>query len=99
MKIRPIRLLMCCALAASAGLAGDSATLATGFDNVHIRVADTAKAVEWYVKYLGGTSPGPGQVYIGNTLIQVVKTTNPQPSAGSAIDHFGLSLADIDAKT
>jgi catechol 2,3-dioxygenase-like lactoylglutathione lyase family enzyme len=97
-KKRQLRLLMCCVFAALPGLANDAVTPAIGFDNVHIRVSDPAKAVEWYVKYFGGTSPGPGQVYIGKVLIQVVKTTNPQPSAGSVIDHFGLSFADLDAK-
>jgi catechol 2,3-dioxygenase-like lactoylglutathione lyase family enzyme len=93
-----LRLLTSCVLAASIGRASDAVTPATGFDNVHIRVSDPAKAVEWYVKYFGGTSPGPGQVYIGKVLIQVVRTTSPQPSAGSAIDHFGLSFANVDAQ-
>ena len=97
-KKRQLRLLMCCVFAALPGLANDAVTPAIGFDNVHIRVSDPAKAVEWYVKYFGGTSPGPRQVYIGKALIQVVKTTNPKPSAGSVIDHFGLSFADLDAK-
>ena len=38
------------AVFASIGFAGDSATRAIGYDNVHIRVADPAKAVDWYVK-------------------------------------------------
>ncbi len=69
-----------------------------GYDNIHIRVPDPAKAVEWYVKYLGATTPTAGQLYFGKQLIAVVKTNNPQPSTGSVIDHFGLSYADVDKK-
>jgi catechol 2,3-dioxygenase-like lactoylglutathione lyase family enzyme len=69
------------------------------FHNVHIRTTDPAKAGEWYVKYLGAT-PGraPQLVTIGKTLIEFVKTEQLQPSAGSVIDHIGLSFANLDAK-
>jgi lactoylglutathione lyase len=69
-----------------------------GYDNIHIRVPEPAKAVEWYVKYLGATSPTTGQLYFGKQLVAVVKTNTPQPSTGSVIDHFGLSYPDIDRK-
>jgi catechol 2,3-dioxygenase-like lactoylglutathione lyase family enzyme len=78
--------------------AGDAPIRVNDYDNIHIRVADPAKAVEWYVKYLGATTPTAGQIYFGKALIAVVKTNNPQPSTGSVIDHFGLSYPDIDAK-
>ncbi|HLG94955.1 MAG TPA: VOC family protein [Bryobacteraceae bacterium] len=95
---RALWLLSCC-LAAAPMLAGsDAAVNAIGYDNVHIRVADPAKAVEWYVKNLGATTPAAGQVYFGKSLIAVVKTNNPLPSTGSVIDHIGLSYADIDSK-
>jgi catechol 2,3-dioxygenase-like lactoylglutathione lyase family enzyme len=85
--------------AAAAAFAESPAVAAIDFHNVHIRVPDPAKAGEWYVKYLGAT-PGraPQLVYFGKTLIEFVKTDNPQPSAGSVIDHFGLSYADLAAK-
>src|SRR3954463_13377001 len=69
------------------------------FHNVHIRVSDPAKAGEWYVKYLGA-SPGraPQLVYFGRTLVEFMKTDNPQPSAGSVIDHIGLSYASLADK-
>jgi catechol 2,3-dioxygenase-like lactoylglutathione lyase family enzyme len=79
------------------GIAGDAIQV-IGYDNVHIRVADPATAVDWYVKYLGATRSAAGQIYFGKALIAVFKTTSPQPSTGSVIDHFGLSYADIDAK-
>jgi catechol 2,3-dioxygenase-like lactoylglutathione lyase family enzyme len=95
---RHLLLAVCCVFVALPAIPSDAVTPAIGFDNVHIRVSDPGKAVQWYIKYFGGTSPNPGQVYIGKVLIQVVKTTSPQPSAGSVIDHFGLSFTDLDAK-
>ncbi|HYL37465.1 MAG TPA: VOC family protein [Bryobacteraceae bacterium] len=95
---RVLRVAAGCVVTVALGVAGDSATQVIGYDNIHIRVPDPAKTVEWYVKYLGATTPTAGQVYFGKALIAVVKTNNPQPSAGSVIDHFGLSYADIDAK-
>lgn len=96
---RTIGLAGCYAIAMSLGFAGDSATQAIGYDNVHIRVADPAKAVEWYVKYMGATAPSvPGRILFGDALIAVVKTTDPKPSAGSVIDHIGLSYSNLDAK-
>src|SRR5262245_3457596 len=78
----------------------DSAAVQTlAFHNVHIRVTDPPKAGEWYVKYLGATAGrAPQLVYFGKTLIEFVKTDDPKPSAGSVIDHIGLSYADLDAK-
>jgi catechol 2,3-dioxygenase-like lactoylglutathione lyase family enzyme len=94
-----IRILAFFAVASSSlGFADEAVAPATGYDNVHIRVSDPAKAVEWYVKYLGATTPVAGQLYFGKALIAVVKTTNQQPSAGSVIDHIGLSYANLDDK-
>jgi catechol 2,3-dioxygenase-like lactoylglutathione lyase family enzyme len=89
----------CFLFAATTAFADGAAVAAIDFHNVHIRVPDPAKAGEWYVKYLGAT-PGraPQLVYFGKTLIEFVKTDDPQPSAGSVIDHIGLSYADLAAK-
>jgi catechol 2,3-dioxygenase-like lactoylglutathione lyase family enzyme len=89
-----------CLLAfATTAFAEGAAVQTLAFHNVHIRVPDPAKAGEWYVKYLGAT-PGraPQIVYFGKVLIEFVKTDDPKPSAGSVIDHIGLSYADLDAK-
>ena len=72
------------------------------WDNVHINVMEPARAAEWYVKYLGATPvgvPGQGtQVMFGKILIVFLKGQEPQKSAGSAIDHIGLSYDDVDAR-
>jgi catechol 2,3-dioxygenase-like lactoylglutathione lyase family enzyme len=89
----------CFVLVAASAAADGPVVKALDYHNVHIRVTDTAKAGEWYVKYLGAT-PGraPQLVSFGKTLVEFIKTENPQPSAGSVIDHIGLSYADLDAK-
>jgi lactoylglutathione lyase len=85
-------------LAASTAAAGP-AVPAIDFHNVHIRVPDPGKAADWYVKHLGATAGrAPQLIYFGKTLIEFVKTENAQPSAGSVIDHIGLSFADLAAK-
>jgi lactoylglutathione lyase len=89
----------CFFLVAAAVFADGAAVQAIDFHNVHIRVSDPAKAGEWYVKYLGATAGrAPQLIYFGKTLIEFVKTDNAQPSAGSVIDHIGLSYADLTAK-
>jgi catechol 2,3-dioxygenase-like lactoylglutathione lyase family enzyme len=86
-------------LAASSFVAAAPAAPNIAIDNVHIRVSDPAQARDWYVKHLGATtSEAATQVFFGKMLIAIVKTDNPQPSAGSAIDHIGLSFPDLDAK-
>ncbi len=92
-----LRIAALCLFAIPVALAADAVTPVLGYDNVHIRVSDPVKAVEWYVKYMGATTPTAGQLYFGKELIAVVKTTNPQPSTGSVIDHIGLSFANLDA--
>lgn len=77
--------------------AADSAVKTLGFDDLHIRVPDPAKAGEWYVKHLGATpTQSPHRVSFGRTLIIFSKGDNPGPS--TVIDHFGLSFRDVDAK-
>jgi lactoylglutathione lyase len=72
------------------------------YDHVHFGVPDQAKAVEWYTKYLGG-QPGPAgepneRLLFGKIRFIFLKTDKPLPSAGSVIDHIGLSFADLDSK-
>jgi hypothetical protein len=53
----------------------------------------------WYIKHLGATAgESPTQVLFGKMLIAIVKTDTVQPSAGSAIDHIGLSFTNLGAK-
>jgi lactoylglutathione lyase len=72
------------------------------YDHVHFGVPDPAKAVEWYARYLGG-QPGPAgepndRLLFGKTRFIFLKTDKPLPSAGSAVDHIGLSVPNLAAK-
>ena len=40
----------------------------------------------------------PDRLMYGSTRFMFLKLANAQPSAGSAVDHVGFSVADIDAK-
>ena len=66
----------------------------TRYDNVHIRVADPAKAVEWYVKHLGARSDGSnGRVHFGDT---VLKTVIPRSVKVSEAPGFGQTVLTYD---
>ena len=72
------------------------------YDHVHFGVPDPAKAVEWYAKYLGG-QPGPAgepndRLLFGKTRFIFLKTDKPLPSAGSSVDHIGISVPNLAAK-
>jgi len=69
-------------------------------DHIHLNVPDQAKGVEWYQKYFGGTpmTEAPDRLMFGDTRLIFLKNDKGQPSAGSALDHIGFSVADLDAK-
>jgi catechol 2,3-dioxygenase-like lactoylglutathione lyase family enzyme len=97
--MRTVRLGLCLVfVAATASAAVDGGLVKAGdFHNVHIRVPDPPKAGEWYVKSLGATAGrAPQLIFFGKTLIEFVKDEAAKPSAGSVIDHIGLSYADLD---
>jgi predicted enzyme related to lactoylglutathione lyase len=78
---------------------GDAAIKITGYHNIHIAALDPQAAEDWYIKYLGATDTGPQatHVMLGGTLIAFQKTEELKPSVGSVIDHYGISVPDIDA--
>jgi len=89
----------CLALAA-APAAGQSAQVLPIVDHIHLNVPDQAKAVEWYRKYFGGepTTESPDRLMLGDTRLIFLRNDHAQPSSGSALDHIGFSVADLDAK-
>ncbi len=70
------------------------------YDHLHLLTPDPPKAIAWYIANLGAR-PGdsPDRVVIGRTIFAFIKAANPAPSAGSAIDHIGFSVKDVDATT
>lgn len=69
------------------------------YDHVHINVPDTAAGANWYEKHFGGTriTEAPDRLRYGSTRVMFLRMANAQPSAGSAVDHIGFSVPDIDA--
>jgi catechol 2,3-dioxygenase-like lactoylglutathione lyase family enzyme len=87
------------ALCTGSAFAQGPAVPTMGFHNVHMRVPEPAKASEWYIKYLGATKGAqPQLIYFGKTLVEFLRTDTPKPSAGSVVDHIGLSFPDLAAK-
>src|SRR5262245_62630958 len=69
------------------------------YDHMHFDATDPAAAVAWYAKYLSAKLGSmPDRVVMGRTIFAFAKVENPLPSAGSAIDHIGISVPDVDAK-
>ena len=69
------------------------------YDHMHLAVPDQAKAVDWYVTNLGAKhGDANDRVVFGRTIFAFLKSENAQPSTGSAIEHIGFSVADVDAK-
>jgi catechol 2,3-dioxygenase-like lactoylglutathione lyase family enzyme len=68
-------------------------------DHIHLNVPDQAKAVEWYQKNFGGKTmtEAPDRLMMGETRLIFLKNDKGQPSTGSALDHLGFSVPDLDA--
>ena len=70
------------------------------YDHIHLNVPDTAAAANWYEKNFGGKriTEAPDRIMYGSTRFMFLKKADARPSAGSAIDHIGFSVPDIEAK-
>jgi len=68
-------------------------------DHIHIAAPDQAEAVDWYRRHFGGEpmTEGPDRLMFGDTRLLVQRNAEAEPSAGSAVDHIGFSVPDIDA--
>jgi catechol 2,3-dioxygenase-like lactoylglutathione lyase family enzyme len=86
-------------LAAAASAAAQTPILPI-VDHIHLNVPDQAKAVEWYQKNFGGApmTEAPDRLMFGETRLIFLKNDKGQPSVGTALDHIGFSVADLDAK-
>jgi catechol 2,3-dioxygenase-like lactoylglutathione lyase family enzyme len=67
-------------------------------DHVHLAAPDPGAALAWYRKHFGGEpmAEAADRLMYGDTRVIFQKRDNAQPSQGSAIDHIGFSVADID---
>src|SRR4029450_12368951 len=96
-QIVPTMLFLGSALIAAASARAQTPTLP--YDHVHINTPDTAAAANWYEKNFGGRriTEAPDRLMFGSTRVMFLRKADAQPSAGSAIDHVGFSVADLDA--
>src|SRR5262245_29469024 len=91
---------LCFAFVAATASAADGGLVTAGdFHNVHMRVPEPKKASELYVETLGAKAGAAAHlIFLGKMLIEFLKDEAAKPSVRSAIDHFGLSYADLDAQ-
>ena len=71
------------------------------YDHIHLNVPDPAAASAWYEKNIPGgrrITEAPDRIMYGSTRLMFLRNATAKPSAGSAIDHIGFSVADLDAK-
>ncbi len=71
------------------------------YDHIHLNVPDPAVASAWYEKNIPGgrrITEAPDRIMYGSTRLMFLRSATAKPSAGSAIDHIGFSVTDLDAK-
>jgi catechol 2,3-dioxygenase-like lactoylglutathione lyase family enzyme len=70
------------------------------YDHIHVNVPDPAAAANWYEKNFGGKriTEAPDRIMYGSTRFMFLKKADAKPSSGSAVDHVGFSVVDVDAK-
>ena len=94
---RPVALALAVAsLAPVPGVAQSPVTLP--YDHIHLNVPDPAAAAAWYEANFGGRriTEAPDRLMYGSTRFMFLRNANGKPSAGSAIDHVGFSVPDLD---
>src|ERR1700754_1396550 len=97
-RILPLGAALAIVLGGAANVPAQTATLP--YDHVHINTPDTAAAANWYEQNFGGRriTEAPDRLMFGSTRLMFLRKADAQPSAGSAVDHIGFSVADLDAK-
>jgi catechol 2,3-dioxygenase-like lactoylglutathione lyase family enzyme len=101
MRIAQIR--RCLALVFACVLPLASTASAQGYkpivDHVHLAAPDPAAAVAWYQRYFGGTTMAESadRLLLGDVRLIFSKREKTLPSQGSAIDHVGFSVADLQS--
>src|SRR5271165_276403 len=88
------------AYAALGAFAGSAAAQTFPYDHIHVNVPDPKAAADWYEKNFGGKriTEAPNRLMYGAVRFMFLVKKDAKPSAGSAIDHVGFSVADVDAK-
>jgi len=86
-------------LITEASIVAQQARILPIVDHIHLNVPDQGKGVQWYQKHFGGQPIGeaPDRLMFGDTRLIFLKNDHAEPSAGSAIDHIGFSVQDLDS--
>lgn len=85
-----------------------NAALAAPYDHIHLAADNAQDGVNWYVKHFGGiasrfqrsmnTALPIDRVYFGNISVIFFDRAPSEGSVGSAADHFGFSVADVEER-
>lgn len=70
------------------------------YDHIHLNVPEPAEAFDWYMKNIGGAvqDEAPNRIMYGSTRFMFLRSKDGQPSQGSAVDHIGWRVKDLNAK-
>jgi catechol 2,3-dioxygenase-like lactoylglutathione lyase family enzyme len=104
MKLVSRYLILCLVIAGALGVFSNTPTAQTPtypYDHIHLNVPDAAEASAWYEKHIPGgrrITEAPNRIMYGSTRLMFLTSKTSKPSAGSAIDHIGFSVPDLDAK-
>ena len=94
-------IVLCAAIAALAPGRAAAQTKTLPYDHIHLNVPDPVAASTWYEKNIPGgrrITEMPNRIMYGSTRLMFLQTAKPvPPSAGSAVDHLGFSVKDLDA--
>lgn len=69
------------------------------YDHIHLNVPNPAEAAAWYEKHFSGRriTEAPDRLMFGSTRLMFLRKADAQPSTGSALDHIGFSVPDLEA--
>lgn len=97
--LRIAALVLVFALCLGPAATAQTAALTLPYDHVHLNVPDPEAAAAWYERHFGGRriSEAPNRLMFGSTRFMFLRKADAAPSAGSAIDHVGFSVPDLDA--
>jgi len=97
--VRSVTLALAVAAAAAVSAVAQAPVPTLPYDHIHLNVPDPAAAASWYEKNFGGRriTEAPDRLMFGSTRFMFLRNAAAKPSAGSAIDHVGFSVADLDA--
>jgi len=97
--MQAVRALSRAAVVASLFYGGALSAEALPYDHMHLAADNREAALEWYVDHLDAKMhPRGDRVTIGDVLIVFFERAGSPRSEGSAVDHFGVSFPDLEAK-